>query len=201
MFMDSFLTIESAVVNEIKIQKSKFIAQAFPLKSQLEIPKLLDEVRKKYYDASHHPYAFRAGLKKDSYRYSDDGEPSGSSGKPVLEAIDKHGLTDVLCVVTRYFGGILLGIGGLRRAYFEATDECLSKAVKIEKLITKNVDLEFDYSLMNQVMKYLTDHKIKILENNSEEKVKLICQPRLSIIEKLKSELIEKSNGKIIIND
>lgn len=199
--IDSFITIESEIVNEIKVQKSKFIAQAFPLKSQLEIPKLLDEVRKKYYDASHHPYAFRVGIRKDNFRYSDDGEPSGTSGKPVLEAIDKHELTDVLCVVTRYFGGILLGVGGLRRAYFEAADECLEKTNKIEKLLTKNINLEFDYSLMNQVMKYLTDNKIKILENNSEEKVKLICQPRLSVIEKMKSDLFEKSNGKIIIND
>lgn len=198
---DSFFTIELAVTNEIKIQKSKFTAQAFPLKSQLEIPKLLNEVRKKYYDASHHPYAFRTGLRRDNFRYSDDGEPSGTSGKPVLEAIDKHVVTNILCVVTRYFGGILLGVGGLRRAYFEAADECLNKAVKIEKLITKNIKLEFDYSFMNQVMKYLTENKIKILENNSEEKVKLICQPRLSAIEKLKSELFEKSNGKIIIND
>jgi uncharacterized YigZ family protein len=198
---DSFLTIESNVINEIKVQKSKFIAQAFPIKSQLEIPKLLDEVRKKYYDASHHPYAFRVGLRKDNYRYSDDGEPSGTSGKPVLEAIDKHGLTDVLCVVTRYFGGILLGVGGLRRAYFDAADVCLENAVKIEKLLTKNINLEFDYSLMNLVMKYLTDNKIKILENNSDEKVKLVSQPRLSLIEKMKSDLFEKSNGKIIIND
>lgn len=197
--MDSYFTIKVHTSSEIKINKSKFIAQAFPLKSQLEIPKLIKSVQKKYYGASHHPFAFRVGINKNNFRSSDDGEPSGSSGKPVLEAIDKYKLTDVLLIVTRYFGGIKLGVGGLRRAYFEAADLCLKNAVIIEKLITEKLKLEFDYKFMNVIMNLIEAEKIKLLQNSSEEKCKLTLEVRLSKIEKLKNDLTALTNGSIII--
>ena len=196
---DSFLTIKYPSISEIKITKSGFIAQAFPLRSKSEISEIINEVRKKYYDASHHPYAYRTGIDKNDFKFSDDGEPSGSAGKPILEIIDRYKVTDVLLVVTRYFGGTKLGVGGLRRAISEAADLCMSSAVIIEKLITEKIKLEFDYTYMNVIMNLLGAEKIKLLENNSDEKCKLILEVRLSKIEKLKTDLIGMTNGNIRI--
>ena len=196
---DSFLTIKYPSISEIKITKSGFIAQAFPLRSKSEISEIINEVRKKYYDASHHPYAYRTGIDKNDFKFSDDGEPSGSAGKPILEIIDKYNVTDMLVIVTRYFGGTKLGVGGLRRAISEAAEMCLSNAVIIEKLITEKIKLEFDYTYMNVIMNLLGAEKIKLLENNSDEKCKLILEVRLSKIEKLKTDLIGMTNGNIRI--
>lgn len=197
---DSYLTIEKCVSFEIKINKSTFISQAYPFKSQLEIPEIIKSVKKKYHDASHHPYAFRAGLNKNNFRSTDDGEPSGSSGKPILEAIDKHKLTDLIVIVTRYFGGIKLGVGGLRRAYFESADECLKNSRTLEKYLTEIKNIEFDYKYINLIMKLIEEEKIKLIENNSGEKCSLRLDVRLSLIEKLESSLSKITNGSAIIS-
>jgi len=196
---DSFLTIEKFHSEEIKITRSRFISQAFPIRTKSEITQIINDVRKKYYDASHHPYAYRIGVDKNDFKFSDDGEPSGSAGKPILEVIDKYNITDVLLIVSRYFGGTKLGVGGLRRAIAEAADLCLNNAVIIEKLITEKMNLEFDYTFMNLVMKLIEAEQIKLLENNSDEKCKLILEVRLSKIEKLKTELTGLTNGSIRI--
>ena len=130
---------------------------------------------------------------------SDDGEPSGSAGKPILEAIDKHELTDVIIIVARYFGGMKLGVGGLRRAFFDAADMCLTNSNIIEKLITENIRIEFDYKYINVIMKLIETEKIKLLENNSAEKCKLILNVRLSKVEKLKLDLIALTNGSVML--
>lgn len=196
---DSYFTIRKTASSELKISKSKFIAQTIPFTSQLEIPEIIKSFKKEFYDASHHPYAFRAGINKDNFRFSDDGEPSGSAGKPVLEAIDKHNVTDVIVIVARYFGGVKLGVGGLRRAFFEAADLCLNDSEKIEKLITEKLNLEFDYKYMNQVMNLIESEKIKLLKNTSDEKCKLQLEIRLSKIDKVKTELQSFTNGSIKI--
>jgi len=197
--MDSFLTIEKFHSEEIKITRSRFISHAFPVRTKSEITQIINDSRKKYYDASHHPYAYRTGVDKNDFKFSDDGEPSGSAGKPILEVIDKYNITDVLLIVSRYFGGTKLGVGGLRRAISEAADLCLSNAVIIEKLITEKIDLEFDYTFMNVIMKLIEKEQLKLLENNSDEKCKLILEVRLSKIEKLKTELTGLTNGSIRI--
>ena len=196
---DSFLTLKNPSSAEIKITKSKFISSAFPVKSQPEVSDHLIEVKKKYYDASHHPYAYRLGIDENDFKMSDDGEPSGSSGKPILETIDKFQLTDVLIVVTRYFGGTKLGVGGLRRAMSEAAELCLSNAEIVEQLITEKISLEFEYTFMNVIMNLIEAEKIKLVENNSDEKCKLTLEVRLSKIEKLKTDLVSLANGKINI--
>ena len=196
---DSFLTIDRNTSAEIKITRSRFISQAFPVNTKSEITQIINDVRKKYYDASHHPYAYRTGVDKNDFKLSDDGEPSGSAGKPILEVIDKYNITDVMLIVSRYFGGTKLGVGGLRRAISEAADLCLSNALIVEKLITERMDLEFDYAYMNLIMNLIEAEKLKLLENNSDEKCKLILEVRLSKIEKLKSELTGLTNGSIRI--
>lgn len=183
----------------MKITKSKFISTAFPFNSQTEISGILKDGKKKYYDASHHPYAYRGGIDQTNFKISDDGEPSGSAGKAILEAIDKHHVTDVIVIVTRFFGGTKLGVGGLRRAFFESADLCLSNANIIEKLITAKINLEFDYTFMNVIMNLIEAEKIRLIENNSDVKCRLTLEVRLSKIEKLKSEIIDLTNGSIRI--
>jgi len=196
---DSFLTIKKKSVSEIKINKSKFISQAIPLNNKSEVPDIIKEVKKKFFDASHHPYAYRIGFDENNFKASDDGEPSGSSGKPILESIDKHHLKNIIVIVTKYFGGIKLGVGGLRRAYFEAAETSVMNAEITEVLITKNVFLEFDYKFMNSVLKYIETEKFNFAKNNSDEKCKISIDVRLSAIEKMKSVLIELTKGKIVI--
>jgi uncharacterized YigZ family protein len=198
--IDSFFTIEKHSTSEIKVNKSTFIAQAFPIFSQKETAGLIKKVKKQYYDASHHPFAYRSGIDGTNFRFSDDGEPSGSSGKPILEAIDKNDLTNVLVIVTRYFGGIKLGVGGLMRVYFKSADVCLRSASIVQKFITEEMNLEFDYKYVNVIMNLMQAEKIKIVENNSGEKYRLTLEVRLSKIEKLKQELISLTSGKVIIN-
>ncbi len=202
MGQDYFFTIEADYKSEIKIQKSSFIANAFPCISKKSSLDLLNTIRKKYFDARHHPYAYRIGSGYEISKFNDDGEPSGSSGKPILDAIDKYKLTNVIVVVTRYFGGVKLGVGGLKRAYFEAAESCLSQAEIIEKLITKQFVIETDYRFIGAVLNYIEKTKIQIDENSSDDKVKLIVSIRESITEKTKADLSEITNGNInfIIN-
>jgi uncharacterized YigZ family protein len=198
---DSYLTLSGSVRSEIKVRKSKFIAQAFPINSQLKFHEILDNVRKEYYDASHFPFAYKLGISGNEFRYSDDGEPSGSGGKPILEAIDKFGLTDTGIIVTRYFGGVKLGVGGLRRAFFEASEESLKSAKVKEEFIVEVFDIESDYNQMNSIMKILEQSGTEILRNDSDEKARLRCSARLSLIDGIKRELISSTSGNIIIKE
>ncbi|WP_067851566.1 IMPACT family protein [Alicyclobacillus mali (ex Roth et al. 2021)] len=129
--MMSFVTLAYAWTAETIEKKSRFIASAFPIRSEAEAFTALDGVREDHPDARHHVYAYRIGIQVPSERFSDDGEPSGTAGRPVLEVIRRKGLTNVLVVVTRYFGGILLGASGLVRAYTEAAAAVLEEAPKL----------------------------------------------------------------------
>lgn len=200
-FKDSFKTIQTKISFELKIQKSRFIAQAFPFTDSEYLPKILSEVKKKYYDSAHNPFAYRLGLEKDNFRFNDDGEPSGSAGKPILDCIDKFGLTDIIIVVSRYFGGVKLGVGGLKRAFFDSAEACLQEAQIIEKYILKRISLSFDYKFIGSVMNYLEKNSIHILENNSGENVNLICEIRLSKLEGFKENIKNLTNGTSIIKE
>lgn len=198
--VDSFLTIASGSASEIKITKSKFIAHSFPVVSADAAAEFISSIRKKYYDAAHFPFAYRLGTDKNNFKSSDDGEPSGSGGKPILEAIDKLSLTDVVVVVVRYFGGTKLGVGGLRRAFFEAADECLNAATVTEKLIEENVIVKFDYKFMNVVMKLIETEKFRLVKNNSGEMCELELMVRLSKVDAFKKEIIQLTNGSVVIS-
>lgn len=196
---DSFHTILEENECEIKIQKSKFIANIFHIGKIDDCENYLRTVKKKFHDAKHHPFAYRIGTDKNNFRYNDDGEPSGSSGKPILEAIDKHNLTDVLIIVTRYFGGIKLGIGGLKRAYFESAGECIKKSVIVEKFICDRYNISFDYVFMNLIMNFINKNNINIIKNNSDLKVNLLCEFRKSFSEEFELNINNLTNGKAIV--
>jgi len=191
---DSYITISEKASVELKIQRSKFIANAYPVNTPEESSEILNVIRKEYYDAKHHPFSFVL-FEKDNFRYNDDGEPSGSSGKPIYDAINKYNLKNVLVVVTRYFGGIKLGVGGLKRAYFDAADECLKLCITKEVILKEKISLKFSYSHISAVMNYLEKNKIHISENNSSEVVNLVCEVRLSDADNFKSDITEITNG------
>jgi len=200
MIIDSYKTILLPAEAELKVSKSKFISQIYPVQTTEEVTQTLIAARKKYYDAAHHPYAYRLGLDTNNFRYSDDGEPSGSAGKPIMEVIDKFELTNVLIVVTRYFGGVKLGVGGLRRAIFEASELAVQNAEIITKQITEDFKIEFDYKYIGAVMSFLEKEQIIIFNNISDDKVKLECSVIVSKVERFKDELGKLTNASIVIS-
>lgn len=154
---DSYKSIPAPAEGLFKDNGSRFISFAFPVETEEEIKDIVAELKKKYHDARHHCYAYRLGYLGDRFRANDDGEPSGSAGRPILGQIDSRGLSDVLVVVVRYFGGIKLGIPGLIRAYKTSTAEALDNAGTVEKVAGKWFRIDFGYGAMNQVMKVLKD--------------------------------------------
>ncbi len=200
MQIDSYKTILIPSEAELKVSKSKFISQIYPVTNPEEINQTLISSKKKYYNAAHHPFAYRLGLDANNFRYSDDGEPSGSAGKPIMEVIDKFELTNILIVVTRYFGGVKLGVGGLRRAIFEASELAVQNAEIVTKQITEDFKIEFDYKYIGAVMNFLEKEQIIILSNTSDDKVKLECSVIVSKIEKFKDEVGKLTNASIVIS-
>ena len=150
---DSYRSIASRSEGLFKDNGSRFIALAFPVESETEIKEIVSSLKKEYHDARHHCYAYRLGYRGDIFRANDDGEPSSSAGRPILGQIDANGLSDILVVVVRYFGGIKLGIPGLIRAYKTSTADAISNARIIEKIASRRFRLSFGYLNMNDVMK------------------------------------------------
>lgn len=154
---DTYKTISSDSKGQFKDRGSRFIALSFPVISEDEIKEKIALLRKEYHDARHHCFAWRLGADMKRYRVNDDGEPSGSAGRPIYGQIQKWELTDILVVVIRYFGGTLLGVGGLITAYKNATVEALTNADIIEKRLEKKIELQFPYEAMNGVMKIIKE--------------------------------------------
>ena len=154
---DTYKSIAAPSEGLFKDNGSRFIASAWPVGSEAEVKAVVDGLKKKYHDARHHCFAYRLGLDGARFRANDDGEPSGSAGRPILGQIDSAGLSDVLVVVVRYFGGIKLGIPGLIRAYKTSTADALANAQVVEKVAGETWRLEFGYLSMNAVMKVVKD--------------------------------------------
>ncbi|MBR1699879.1 MAG: YigZ family protein [Bacteroidales bacterium] len=180
---DAYKSIASPSEGLFKDNGSRFIALAYPVETEEGVREIVNGLRKEYHDARHHCYAYRLGYKRDIFRASDDGEPSGSAGRPILGQIDSLGLSDVLVVVVRYFGGIKLGIPGLIRAYKSSSADALSRAGIIEKIAARRFRLHFDYLSMNAVMKVLKDMDLPQSGQQFGEKCSLEVRVRLSAVE------------------
>ena len=154
---DIYKSISSPSQGLYKELGSRFIALAYPVESEEEVKALVAAARKEYHDARHHCYAYRLGLTGSVWRASDDGEPSGSAGRPILGQIDSAGLSDILVIVVRYFGGIKLGVPGLIRAYKESTQDALGQAQVTEKIAGSWYRIGFPYENMPAVMKVIKD--------------------------------------------
>ena len=153
--MVSILTVKKQGYAEIIEKRSKFIANVYPVSSQLEANEIINKVKKQYYDAKHNVYAYIIEGSSTYSKYTDDGEPQGTAGLPIFDMLQKQNLKNVLIIVTRYFGGILLGTGGLVRAYTEAAKLGIKDAEIIELKKTKKISFEFSYELKDKILFYL----------------------------------------------
>ena len=180
---DQYRSIAAPSEGLFKDNGSRFIALAYPVETEEEVKSIVAGLRKEYHDARHHCYAYRLGYKGDVWRASDDGEPSGSAGRPILGQIDSLGLSDILVVVVRYFGGIKLGIPGLIRAYKTSTADALSSAQIIDKIASRHFRLQFDYLSMNAVMKVLKDMDLPQSAQEFGESCSLQTSVRLAAVE------------------
>lgn len=157
----SYRTIKKRGEGLFKDKGSKFIALAIPVETEEEVKTSLEEVRNAYHDARHHCYAYRLGPLMDTYRANDDGEPSSSAGKPILGQIRSYELTNILIVVVRYFGGTLLGVGGLINAYKTAASQAIEDTKIIEHELHDYYDIYFEYPDMNDVMRILKEETMQ----------------------------------------
>lgn len=168
MFEDTYKTIAKPAEGSYSEKRSKFLAYAFPVQNEQEVKQRLSEIQKKHWDARHHCYAYILGPHKDAYRLNDNGEPSGTAGRPIYGQLLSKDLTNTLVIVVRYFGGIKLGVSGLQNAYKVAAKEALDAAVIEERTIQEQYRVVFEYVKMNDVMQILKDLEIQVLDRQSD---------------------------------
>jgi uncharacterized YigZ family protein len=194
---DTYLTIVSSSEGIYKDKGSKFLSFAFPVSSVEEAMHLIDGKRKEFHDARHVCYAYMLGKDRVNFRTNDDGEPSGTAGKPILGQINSKQLTDILIVVVRYFGGVLLGTGGLILAYKNAAMEALAVAKIEQRVVERTYTVMFDYSAMNEVMRVIKANQLTICSQTQTEKCKLLIAVRQSIEEQVVKRLSQIRSLKI----
>ncbi len=177
---DTYRSIARRSEGLFKDNGSRFIALAYPVETEEQVKEIVSSLRKEYHDARHHCYAYRLGLDGSRFRSNDDGEPSGSAGRQILGQIDSLGLSDILLVVVRYFGGIKLGIPGLIRAYKSSSADALANAEIVEKIAGKQFRISFDYLEMNSVKKVLKELGIPTFDEEYSQQCSLRARVRLS---------------------
>lgn len=185
---DSYLTIAKNSESLYKEKGSKFIGLAFPVRSEEQVKEKLEEVKKTYYDARHHCYAYMLGADGAQYRANDDGEPNHSAGDPILGQIRSKELTNTLVVVVRYFGGTKLGVSGLINAYKTSAADALDQNKIVEKLITHSVSFIFPYEEMNEVMKLVSDFEMEITNQEFEMECKMNTEIIVSRVEEFEKK-------------
>lgn len=195
--IDEYLVPAADSAAEIKVKGSKFIAAIIPVSTKDDAESIYDQIKKKYYNATHNCFAYR--IDNDVFRYSDDGEPSGTAGKPILQAIDGNNLCEILCVVTRYFGGTKLGTGGLIRAYSAAAAEALNKLKLKVKVRTNERCLIFNYENENTVRKIINEFKGNITDINYSDNIKMFVAIPESICHIFEKRLIDSTNSAVSI--
>lgn len=184
--MDTYLTISSPSEALYKDKGSKFYAFAYPVQTIEQIKEILAEKRKEYYDARHVCYAYMLGYERDVFRANDDGEPSGTAGRPILGQINSTNLTDILIIVVRYFGGTLLGTSGLIQAYKTSAAEAIAAATIEERIVEKTFVSKFGYQDLNAVMRIMKDFDLAIVNQIQEMDCTLYFRIRLGDIERVK---------------
>ncbi len=169
----TYNTIQSSSTGIYKEKGSKFLSFAIPISSVEQAKEIIQQHKKDYFDARHVCYAYMLGNERNIYRANDAGEPSGTAGKPILGQINSHQLTDILVIVVRYFGGVLLGKGGLTTAYKEAANDAISNAEKIEKTVKANINIRFDYLMLNDIMNLSKQLNASILEQEFDNECRI----------------------------
>lgn len=200
---ESFNTITKSSEGFYKEKGSKFKAHAFPIRSEEEIKENLDQLRKQYYDARHHCYAYVLGQNYEQFRANDDGEPNHSAGDPILGQIKSKELTNTLIVVIRYFGGTKLGVGGLIHAYKTAAEEALNANKIITVDITRPLSIRFNYDATNEVMRMVNDFELEITEQLYEADCFLKVNVKIGLIDQVKEklQLLKDLGNKVKLHD
>ena len=170
---DSYLTIDDVAIGEFKDRGSKFFAYAVAVHSDNDIKAFVEEIKKEHPKSRHHCFAYRVGLDGNNFRANDDGEPSGTAGRPILGQIDSFGLVNVMIIVVRYFGGTKLGVPGLINAYKSTAMDALQNATIVEKIISNTYTIAFDYAIMSDVMGFLKKNDVSIIGQDFQEKATL----------------------------
>lgn len=186
---DTYKTIEGQSEAIYTEKRSKFIAIAIPVRTLTEVKAHLEEYQKKYYDARHVCYAYMLGAERKEFRANDNGEPSGTAGKPILGQINSNELTDILIIVVRYFGGIKLGTSGLIVAYRTAAAQAIAEATIIEKTFDQDVKIVFEYPFMNDVMRIVKEEAPEILEQSYDMDCIMRLRIRKSLMPRLHARL------------
>ncbi len=199
LLAESYFTVKNPGCAEIVEKKSRFIATVRPVSSEAEAVAFINEIKQKYWDARHNVYAYIL-RENNIQRYTDDGEPAGTAGVPVLDMLKKEGLTDIAVVVTRYFGGILLGTGGLVHAYSKSAREGVISAEKVEMVLCSGMEIDMDYTLHGKILNELSDWDIVMGETVFTDRVKIPLYIRSSQWESLRDRLIDITNGKTTVS-
>lgn len=195
---DEYLTIKEVARSKTKVQGSTFIATAVPVESEESVEEWIEKISSEFFDATHNCFAARIKRdQSDSLKFSDAGEPRGTAGKPILSAIESESLCNVLVVVTRYFGGVKLGTGGLSRAYRQSAQSALQKAEKVKKLVSSQLSLSYPVSMTGKVNQVVGRFGIRVLDRGFEEEATATILVRTSLLEKVKKALVEATNGQI----
>ncbi len=196
---DFFKTIASVSQSEIKIKGSRFLGFAFPISDKIQAEEILEIHRKDYYDATHNCFAYTVGCQNEIFRYSDDGEPNGTAGKPIYQAIKHFDYCNVLVIVTRYFGGTKLGVGPLARAYYDAAYQVLSSVPSKIEYFTRKLEIVVDYSMVSTIKRLLEPISVETNETYTDV-VTFTSKILKSKYDSVIKEIIQISQGKAKIN-
>ena len=188
---DSFKTIASIAEGTYSEKRSKFLAFAIPVTTVDEVKQYVAEYQKRYYDARHACYAYMLGAERTEFRANDNGEPSGTAGKPILGQINSYGLTNILIIVIRYFGGIKLGTSGLIVAYRQAAIEALEQATIVERTVDDDITFAFEFPMMNSVMKIVKDMNPQIISQGYDTDCTMTLRIRRGLMPQLRERLMK----------
>jgi uncharacterized YigZ family protein len=198
LFDDTYFTIKSRATGIYKEKGSKFLATSIPVRDENEVKQELELIRKEYYDARHHCYAYVLGFDKSAWRANDDGEPSGTAGRPIHGQIQSHDLTNILIVVVRYFGGIKLGVSGLINAYKTAASDSLFNAEIIERTVDEFYEIKFNYEAMNDIMKIVKDDGLHLLNTQFDLECSLTFKIRKREADRVNEKFRKTYGSKVI---
>ncbi len=201
MVQDTYKTIADVSEGLYTEKRSKFIAVALPVKTVEEIKEHLEVYQKKYYDARHVCYAYMLGHERKDFRANDNGEPSGTAGKPILGQINSNELTDILVIVVRYFGGIKLGTSGLIVAYKAAAAEAIAAATILEKTVDDEVTVLFEYPFMNDVMRIVKEEEPEIVDQSYDMGCRMTLRIRRSCMPRLRERLLKVETARLADQD
>ena len=182
---DIYKTIKSPAEGLYKEKGSRFVSKAIPISDQEEIKPIIEKIRKEHHEARHHCYAYIIGHDRTTWRINDDGEPSGTAGRPIMGQINSFGLTNLIIVVSRYFGGTLLGVSGLINAYRKSAASALQNSEIIERTLQEYYEITYPYAVMNDVMKILKDESIEQSKQSFALECRILINFRVSAKEKI----------------